>query len=267
MLAADRSERRSAAERASRAAAGSRRSTSAPTTAGCWWRSRRGDGFHVVDSFSRIVRLGEGLAATGRLSEPAMARTLAALKVCRRIMDRHRVARVRCVATEACRRAAQRAGVHPPGPSRHRHRARGAGPGRGGAAGHARLPAADRPRGRPAPDARHRRRQHRDHVARPPRAARRARARPHPVDAAGRGDALGELRRRHRRGGLRARWWRTRSTQLAAATGCRPRRAATAARACRCWAPPAPSPRWPRCISACAATTAARSTASRCRSR
>lgn len=62
-------------------------------------------GFHVVDSFSRIVRLGEGLAATNRLSERAMARTLAALKVCRRIMDRHRVTRVRCVATEACRRA------------------------------------------------------------------------------------------------------------------------------------------------------------------
>jgi len=64
-----------------------------------------GDGFVVVDSFSRIVRLGEGLASTDRLSERAMARTLAALNICRRIMDRHRVARTRCVATEACRRA------------------------------------------------------------------------------------------------------------------------------------------------------------------
>lgn len=64
-----------------------------------------GQGFRVVDSFSRIVRLGEGLAATDRLSEPAMARTMAALNICRRIMDRHRVSRVRCVATEACRRA------------------------------------------------------------------------------------------------------------------------------------------------------------------
>lgn len=64
-----------------------------------------GTGFHVVDSFSRITRLGEGLAATGELGEPATQRTLAALKVCRRIMDRHRVARARCVATEACRRA------------------------------------------------------------------------------------------------------------------------------------------------------------------
>jgi exopolyphosphatase/guanosine-5'-triphosphate,3'-diphosphate pyrophosphatase len=63
------------------------------------------DGFHVVDSFSRIVRLGEGLASTDRLSERAMARTLDALRICRRIMDRHRVVRTRCVATEACRRA------------------------------------------------------------------------------------------------------------------------------------------------------------------
>lgn len=62
-------------------------------------------GFRVVDSFSRIVRLGEGLAATNRLSEEAMARTLAALRVCERIMTRHRVVRARCVATEACRRA------------------------------------------------------------------------------------------------------------------------------------------------------------------
>lgn len=66
----------------------------------------RDDGFEVVDSFSRIVRLGEGLAATDRLSERAMARTLAALKVCARIIARHRAARARCVATEACRRAA-----------------------------------------------------------------------------------------------------------------------------------------------------------------
>jgi exopolyphosphatase/guanosine-5'-triphosphate,3'-diphosphate pyrophosphatase len=65
----------------------------------------REDGFEVVDSFSRIVRLGEGLAATDYLSDRAMARTLGALKICQRIMARHRVARARCVATEACRRA------------------------------------------------------------------------------------------------------------------------------------------------------------------
>jgi exopolyphosphatase/guanosine-5'-triphosphate,3'-diphosphate pyrophosphatase len=65
----------------------------------------QGDGFTVVDSFSRIVRLGEGLATSERLSQPAMARTLAALTICARIIARHRARRVRCVATEACRRA------------------------------------------------------------------------------------------------------------------------------------------------------------------
>jgi exopolyphosphatase / guanosine-5'-triphosphate,3'-diphosphate pyrophosphatase len=65
----------------------------------------RGDGFDVLDSFSRIVRLGEGVAGSGRLTERAMARTVAALKICARIMARHKVARKRCVATEACRRA------------------------------------------------------------------------------------------------------------------------------------------------------------------
>jgi exopolyphosphatase/guanosine-5'-triphosphate,3'-diphosphate pyrophosphatase len=63
-------------------------------------------GFEVIDSFSRIVRLGEGVASSGRLAERAMARTLAALRVCARIVARHRVAGLRCVATEACRRAA-----------------------------------------------------------------------------------------------------------------------------------------------------------------
>jgi exopolyphosphatase/guanosine-5'-triphosphate,3'-diphosphate pyrophosphatase len=65
----------------------------------------RDDGFVVVDSFSRIVRLGEGLARSDRLGEPAMARTLSALSVCARIIARHRARRARCVATEACRRA------------------------------------------------------------------------------------------------------------------------------------------------------------------
>ena len=64
------------------------------------------EGFNVVDSFSRITRLGEGLATTGRLMESAMARTLSALRVCRRVMDRNGIVHARCVATEACRRAA-----------------------------------------------------------------------------------------------------------------------------------------------------------------
>ena len=64
------------------------------------------ESLRVVDAFSRIVRLGEGLLATGRLGEAAMARTLDALDVCRDKMDRRRVTRARLIATEACRAAA-----------------------------------------------------------------------------------------------------------------------------------------------------------------
>jgi len=65
-----------------------------------------GRGFRVIDAFSRIVRLGEGLAASGVLSEPAMARTIAALKICAGKVAHRRVTKARYVATEACRRAA-----------------------------------------------------------------------------------------------------------------------------------------------------------------
>ena len=64
------------------------------------------DGFVVVDAFSRIVRLGEGLAASGRLSDAAMDRAVAALSVCADKLCRRHVSLVRSVATEACRRAA-----------------------------------------------------------------------------------------------------------------------------------------------------------------
>lgn len=64
------------------------------------------EGFVVVDSFSRIVRLGEGLAASGRLSEAAMDRALDALRICADKIRRRNVGLVRSVATEACRRAA-----------------------------------------------------------------------------------------------------------------------------------------------------------------
>ncbi len=64
-----------------------------------------GRGFQVVDAFSRIVRLGEGVAANGRLSEAAIQRTLAALRVCAAKLRRAGVARSRAVATEACRQA------------------------------------------------------------------------------------------------------------------------------------------------------------------
>jgi exopolyphosphatase/guanosine-5'-triphosphate,3'-diphosphate pyrophosphatase len=67
---------------------------------------RQGDGFRIIDAFSRIVRLGEGLAATGELCEPAMERTLAALRVCAGKVARSGARRARYVATEACRRAA-----------------------------------------------------------------------------------------------------------------------------------------------------------------
>ena len=65
----------------------------------------QGNGFAVVDAFSRIVRLGEGLAATGRLSDEAIERTIAALRVCADKLKRRDVALARSVATEACRRA------------------------------------------------------------------------------------------------------------------------------------------------------------------
>ena len=62
-------------------------------------------GFRVVDSFSRIVRLGEGLLGSGRLSEDAMDRAVAALRSCAEKLARRRVRAVQAVATEACRRA------------------------------------------------------------------------------------------------------------------------------------------------------------------
>lgn len=63
------------------------------------------NGFAVVDAFSRIVRLGEGLATTGRLSDAAIDRTIEALKICADKLRRRDVALSRSVATEACRRA------------------------------------------------------------------------------------------------------------------------------------------------------------------
>ena len=64
-----------------------------------------GENFTVIDAFSRVVRLGEGLAASGRLSDDAMDRTLAALHVCADKLRRRHVHLARSVATEACRRA------------------------------------------------------------------------------------------------------------------------------------------------------------------
>lgn len=64
-----------------------------------------GDSFIVVDAFSRIVRLGEGLAATGRISDAAIDRALAALSICADKLRRRHVTLARSVATQACRQA------------------------------------------------------------------------------------------------------------------------------------------------------------------
>jgi exopolyphosphatase / guanosine-5'-triphosphate,3'-diphosphate pyrophosphatase len=65
---------------------------------------RRG-GFRVLDSFSRVVRLGEGLQGSGQLSEAAMDRTIEALHACAARLGRRQVRSLRAVATEACRQA------------------------------------------------------------------------------------------------------------------------------------------------------------------
>ena len=62
-----------------------------------------GKGFRVIDAFSRIVRLGEGVSQNNRLSEEAMDRTIEALKVCAEKIKRRNVTCMRHVATEACR--------------------------------------------------------------------------------------------------------------------------------------------------------------------
>jgi exopolyphosphatase/guanosine-5'-triphosphate,3'-diphosphate pyrophosphatase len=69
--------------------------------------ARPGEGaFVVIDAFSRIVRLGEGLSHSGRLADDAMDRAVGALAICADKIRRRNVSLVRSVATEACRRAA-----------------------------------------------------------------------------------------------------------------------------------------------------------------
>lgn len=65
----------------------------------------RGAQFQVLDSFSKAVQLGHGLEASGRLSRAAMVRTIQALRICQKKIEKHGVRRMRLVATEACRRA------------------------------------------------------------------------------------------------------------------------------------------------------------------
>ncbi len=64
-----------------------------------------GDGFRVVNSFSRIIRLGEGISATGSISEAAIDRAIAALSICRDKIRYRKARRLRLIATEACRAA------------------------------------------------------------------------------------------------------------------------------------------------------------------
>jgi exopolyphosphatase/guanosine-5'-triphosphate,3'-diphosphate pyrophosphatase len=68
-------------------------------------REAAAGGFKIIDSFSRIVRLGEGLTQTGRLGEAAIIRTLEALAICKDKMQARNVTRTRLIATEACRAA------------------------------------------------------------------------------------------------------------------------------------------------------------------
>ncbi|WP_298912546.1 Ppx/GppA phosphatase family protein [uncultured Algimonas sp.] len=63
------------------------------------------DGFRVIDSYSKVVKLGQDLAHTGELAQDSMDAAVEALKVCARKMKAKQVKRWRCVATEACRRA------------------------------------------------------------------------------------------------------------------------------------------------------------------
>jgi len=62
-------------------------------------------GFRVIDAFSRIIRLGEGLSRTGRLSDGAIERAVEALDICRAKLEDKQVWRMRLIATEACRSA------------------------------------------------------------------------------------------------------------------------------------------------------------------
>jgi exopolyphosphatase / guanosine-5'-triphosphate,3'-diphosphate pyrophosphatase len=64
-----------------------------------------GDSFRVVDAFSRIIRLGEGISTSRRISEAAIGRAIEALAICRDKMASRSVGRARLIATEACRAA------------------------------------------------------------------------------------------------------------------------------------------------------------------
>ncbi len=64
-----------------------------------------GQSFRVIDSFSRVVRLGEGLHTTNKLTDAAIERTIDALRICQEKIESNKVSHLRAVTTEACRRA------------------------------------------------------------------------------------------------------------------------------------------------------------------
>ncbi|MEE9347383.1 MAG: Ppx/GppA phosphatase family protein, partial [Robiginitomaculum sp.] len=64
-----------------------------------------GDSFRVIDSYSRTVRLGAGLASSGALSQTSMDAAVEAIAVCASKMKHNKVRRWRCIATQACRQA------------------------------------------------------------------------------------------------------------------------------------------------------------------
>ena len=127
-------------------------------------------GFVVIDAFSRVVRLGEGLGTSGKISEAAIDRALGALSICAEKLRRRRVTLARSVATEACRRAVNGRALRRARPARDGNRARHHLARGRSAARDARLPPAARARRRAGADLRHRRRIDR---ARPDRHRRR----------------------------------------------------------------------------------------------
>src|SRR2546423_15573227 len=60
------------------------------------------DGFRVVDSFSRIIRLGEGISSTGSISDAAIESAIAALSLCSGKIRLRKARRLRPVGAEAC---------------------------------------------------------------------------------------------------------------------------------------------------------------------
>lgn len=66
------------------------------------------EGYKIVDSFSRVIRLGTGVRSSGYLSQDAMSRAIEALKECSKKIEKYQILNLRCVATEACRQAKNR---------------------------------------------------------------------------------------------------------------------------------------------------------------